>query len=134
MGYLGGVNCSLLCAYAAMLYPNASASVILHNCFRIFSEWEWPKPLVLVDVFKKPSLGQDANVWTVEGNPKDLFPILTPCYPSQNSCYTVMESTREIMTEEFKRARDITREVLAGKEVYFIISRSWSLLRVFTLQ
>lgn len=120
MGYLGGVNCALFCAYATMLYPKASAAVILHKCFKLFAEWDWPKPVVLTDVMMKPELGQDENVWNPEKNEKcrsDLFPILTPCYPSQNSCYTVMKSTRTIMINEFTRARDITADILAGKAV-----------------
>ena len=50
MGYLGGVNCSLFCAYAAMLYPQAAPAVVLYHCFRIFAEWKWPKPVLIRDV------------------------------------------------------------------------------------
>lgn len=124
MGYLGGVNCALFCAYATMLYPRASAAMILHKCFKLFAEWEWPKPVLLTDVLLKPELGQDENVWNPEKNDKcknDLFPVLTPCYPSQNSCYTVMKSTRTTMVNEFERARDITANILAGKAVLFSI-------------
>ena len=47
----------------------------------------------------------------------DLFPLLTPCYPSQNSTYTVMPSTRDVMTKEFARARDVVERVLQDKAV-----------------
>ena len=120
MGYLGGVNCALFCAYATMLYPKASAAVILNKCFKIFAEWDWPKPVVLTTVMLKPELGQDENVWNPEKNEKcrnDLFPVLTPCYPSQNSCYTVMKSTRTTMVNEFTRAFQITSEILKGTKV-----------------
>ena len=120
MGYLGGVNCSLLCAYASMLYPQAAPAVVLYHCFRIFAEWKWPKPVLIRNVESKPELGQEINVWNpekVEKDRNDLFPILTPCYPSQNSTYTVMTSTRDIMTREFARGRDIVAKIMQDKEV-----------------
>ena len=120
MGYLGGVNCSLFCAYAAMLYPQAAPAVVLYHCFRIFAEWKWPKPVLIRDVESKPELNQDMNVWNpekVEKDRMDLFPLLTPCYPSQNSTYPVMPSTRDVMTKEFARARDVVERVLQDKAV-----------------
>ena len=78
-------------------------------------------PSVLIrDVESKPELNQDMNVWNpekVEKDRMDLFPLLTPCYPSQNSTYTVMPSTRDVMTREFARARDVVERVLQDKAV-----------------
>lgn len=122
-GYLGGVNCALLCCYACLRYPNMAAAVVLHHCFRIFAEWNWENPVVVKDVQLNPELGHDKDVWnpTNERCRKDLFPILTPCYPSQNSTYNVMTCTRDVMIKEFQRARDLTRKILDG-------SKSWATL------
>lgn len=120
MGYFGGVNCALLCSYACMSYPKASPATVLHHCFKIFAEWAWPKPIVLKNVQLKPELGQDEGVWNPKTNDKcrnDLFPLLTPCYPSQNSCYTVMKSTRDVIIKEFERGRDITAKILDNQLV-----------------
>ena len=120
MGYFGGVNCALLCTYAAMCYPNAAPAVVLHHCFRIFAEWEYPNPILVKDVEEKPELMQDNNVWNPEKDErhkKDLFPLLTPCYPCQNSCYSVMKSTRDVIVNEFKRGYEITGMILQGGAV-----------------
>lgn len=114
------MNCALLCCYASLLYPNATASVVLYNCFRIFAEWDWQKPVLVRDVQLNPELGHDKDVWNPKENERcqnDLFPILTPCYPSQNSTYNVMASTRDVMVAEFKRARDVTLSILKGETV-----------------
>lgn len=103
-----------------MLYPQAAPAVVLYHCFRIFAEWKWPKPVLIRNVESKPELDQEINVWNpekVEKDRNDLFPILTPCYPSQNSTYTVMTSTRDIMTREFARGRDIVAKIMQDKEV-----------------
>ena len=96
-----------------------AAAVVLHHCFRIFAEWNWENPVVVKDVQLNPELGHDKDVWnpTNERCRKDLFPILTPCYPSQNSTYNVMTCTRDVMIKEFQRARDLTRKILDGSKV-----------------
>ena len=72
------------------------------------------------DVEEKPELMQDNNVWNPEKDErhkKDLFPLLTPCYPCQNSCYSVMKSTRDVIVNEFKRGYEITGMILQGGAV-----------------
>ena len=120
MGYFGGVNCALLCSFACMSYPKAAPAVVLRQCFRLFSEWAWPSPVALTPVVLKPELGQDEGVWNPKTNEKarsDLFPLLTPCYPSQNSCYTVMRSTRDVIVREFARGAEVAEKVLRGETV-----------------
>ena len=47
MGYLGGINCNILTAYIAQLYPRASASVLLFRFFHTYANWKWPQPVML---------------------------------------------------------------------------------------
>ncbi|NXX50834.1 PAPOG polymerase, partial [Tricholaema leucomelas] len=115
LGFLGGVSWAMLVARTCQLYPNASASTLVNKFFLIFSQWEWPNPVLL----KKP---EDSNlnlpVWDPRVNISDRYhvmPIITPAYPQQNSSYNVSMSTRAVMVEEFKHGLEVTKEILQGK-------------------
>merc|ERR1719376_446311 len=41
----------------------------------------------------------------------DLFPIITPAYPQQNSTYNITHSSRQVICKEIKRAYEITKEI-----------------------
>jgi len=47
LGYLGGVSWAILVARTCQLYPNACAATLVNKFFLIFSQWEWPKPVLL---------------------------------------------------------------------------------------
>lgn len=117
MGYLGGVSWAMLVARTCQLYPNALASVILHKFFYVFSLWKWPKPVLLrnnSDDYE--NLG--FVVWDPRINLNDryhLMPIITPSYPQQNSTFNVTSSTRQIMINEFKLAKEICDKISEGK-------------------
>ncbi|XP_025779015.1 poly(A) polymerase beta [Puma concolor] len=115
LGFLGGVSWAMLVARTCQLYPNAIASTLVRKFFLVFSEWEWPNPVLL----KEPE-EQNLNlpVWDPRVNPSDryhLMPIITPAYPQQNSTYNVSVSTRMVMIEEFKQGLAITHEILLSK-------------------
>ncbi|XP_023603687.1 ras-associating and dilute domain-containing protein, partial [Myotis lucifugus] len=115
LGFLGGVSWAMLVARTCQLYPNAVASTLVRKFFLVFSEWEWPNPVLL----KEPE-EQNLNlpVWDPRVNPSDryhLMPIITPAYPQQNSTYNVSVSTRMVMIEEFKQGLAITHEILLSK-------------------
>ncbi|XP_015420636.1 PREDICTED: uncharacterized protein LOC102762072 [Myotis davidii] len=115
LGFLGGVSWAMLVARTCQLYPNAVASTLVRKFFLVFSEWEWPNPVLL----KEPE-EQNLNlpVWDPRVNPSDryhLMPIITPAYPQQNSTYNVSVSTRMVMIEEFKQGLAVTHEILLSK-------------------
>ncbi|KAM8763990.1 poly(A) polymerase beta [Rhynchonycteris naso] len=115
LGFLGGVSWAMLVARTCQLYPNAVAATLVRKFFLVFSEWEWPNPVLL----KEPE-EQNLNlpVWDPRVNPSDryhLMPIITPAYPQQNSTYNVSVSTRMVMIEEFKQGLAITHEILLSK-------------------
>ncbi|RWS31605.1 poly(A) polymerase-like protein [Leptotrombidium deliense] len=117
LGYLGGVSWAMLVARTCQLYPNAAASTVVHKFFLVFSQWLWPKPVIL----RHPN--EDAGnlgfpVWDPRITLADryhLMPIITPSYPQQNSTFNVTLSTRTIMTHEFKSALAICDSIAAGK-------------------
>ena len=115
LGILGGVSWAMLVARTCQLYPNAIASTLVRKFFLVFSEWEWPNPVLLKEPEER---NLNLPVWDPRVNPSDryhLMPIITPAYPQQNSTYNVSVSTRMVMIEEFKQGLAITHEILLSK-------------------
>ena len=120
LGFLGGVSWAMLVARTCQLYPNASASTIVHKFFLVFSAWEWPAPVILKAMDKSAS-NMNFQVWDPRINFQDRFhlmPIITPAYPQQNSTYNVTVSSRTIMQEAFKNGLDVTNEIKEGKSTW----------------
>lgn len=112
LGFLGGVSWAMLVARTCQLYPNAVASTLIHRFFWVFSQWEWPRPVLL----KQPEDNNNLNlpVWDPRYNPSDrlhLMPIITPAYPHQNSTYNVTRSSLTVMKREFLEGYRITMEI-----------------------
>lgn len=121
LGYLGGVSWAMLVARTCQLYPNAVAATIVHKFFLVFSQWQWPHPVLL----KQPT-NPNLNfpVWDPRINVADrahLMPIITPAYPQQNSTYNVSHSTRTVLVQGFQLGFRITEEILIGRS-------NWNLL------
>jgi len=48
----------MLVARTCQLYPRAAAATIVHKLFMVFSQWPWPKPVLLRKIDDKlPDLG-----------------------------------------------------------------------------
>uniref|UniRef100_UPI00358FD953 poly(A) polymerase alpha-like isoform X2 n=1 Tax=Myxine glutinosa TaxID=7769 RepID=UPI00358FD953 len=111
LGFLGGVSWAMLVARTCQLYPNALPSTLVHKFFLIFSQWDWPKPVLL----KKLEDGKlNLPVWDPRVNPMDRFhvmPIITPVYPQQNSTYNASMSTLRVITQELKEGLFIMDEI-----------------------
>eukprot|EP00064_Thunnus_orientalis_P010285 superscaffoldBa00001382_g10311 len=115
LGFLGGVSWAILVAKVCQLYPHATASTLVSKFFKIFSNWEWPIPVLLKEV---KDCHFDFPVWDPKVNVSDrchLMPIITPAYPQQNSTFNVSPSTFAIMTEEMKQGHAITEEIQQKK-------------------
>ncbi|XP_050037407.1 poly(A) polymerase beta isoform X2 [Dermacentor andersoni] len=112
LGYLGGVSWAMLVARTCQLYPNAAAATLVHKFFLVFSQWPWPKPVLL----KQPEESRlGFPVWDPRVNVADRFhlmPIITPAYPQQNSTFNVSVSTLTIMRQEFKQGLAITDDIM----------------------
>lgn len=139
LGYLGGVSWAILTARTCQLYPKATAATIVNKLFFVFSDWQWPKPVLLTNLCDN-DLG--LQVWDPRSNPADkyhMMPIITPSYPQQNSTFNVTRSTRAIITDQFRQARDITDEIIKGTKTwdsffepidFFGLYKSFLVLRV----
>ncbi len=115
LGFFGGVTWAMLVARICQLYPNAVAATLVHKFFLVYSQWEWPTPILLKQV-------NDAHygfpVWDPTANPFDrhhLMPIITPAYPQQNSTHNVTHSTQKIIVQEIKRGLEIVNDIIASR-------------------
>ncbi|XP_055935796.1 poly(A) polymerase type 3-like [Argiope bruennichi] len=115
LGYLGGVSWAMLVARTCQLYPNATASTLVHKFFLVFSQWPWPKPVLL----KQPEENKlNFEVWDPRVNIGDRFhlmPIITPAYPHQNSTFNVSYSTRTILQTSFRNGLAVSDDILHGR-------------------
>ncbi|XP_023291805.2 poly(A) polymerase type 3 [Lucilia cuprina] len=115
LGYFGGVTWAMLVARTCQLYPNATASTLVHKFFLVFSRWKWPNPVLL----KHPdNVNLRFPVWDPRVNASDryhLMPIITPAYPQQNSTFNVSESTKKVILMEFNRGMSTTDEIMLGR-------------------
>ncbi|ESN96882.1 hypothetical protein HELRODRAFT_86051 [Helobdella robusta] len=118
LGFLGGVSWAMLVARICQLYPNATPSVLVHRFFFVFSQWKWPLP-VLLKQLSECKISETFSFWDPRKNSSDrkhLMPIITPCFPSQNSTYNVGTSTRAIIINEFVRGFNISTKILNKKD------------------
>lgn len=111
MGYVGGVACALLTARICQLYPNAAASTIVMRFFKIYHQWKWPQPVILKAI---EDHGLQLKVWNPRihrGDSYHKMPVITPAYPSMCSTHNVIQSTLDLMRDEFKRAGEVMLRV-----------------------
>lgn len=112
LGYLGGVSWAMLVARTCQLYPNAAAATLVHKFFLVFSQWPWPKPVLL----KQPEESRlGFPVWDPRVNVADRFhlmPIITPAYPQQNSTFNVSLSTLTVMRHAFRQGLALADDVM----------------------
>ena len=92
MGFLGGVNFAILVARVCMHYPLACGAAIVRSFFKLYMHWPWSaqNPIQICGV---DTGGPVANmVWDIQLamlQGKEIFPIITPCYPASNSTFNV---------------------------------------------
>ena len=111
-GYLGGVSWAILVARVCQLYPNAAPSYLLNRFFWFYSKWEWPKPISLCEIVDS---AQGLIVWNQANAMREIFPIITPAYPAQNSTYNVSISTFRVLQSEIKRGLEVMERLTTQK-------------------
>jgi len=125
MGFLGGINLSILAAFICQLYPAACPAACLTAFFREFKDWAWPQPVFLTRPYTT-ALG--LPVWDPKNNPLDkwhVMPIITPAYPCMNSSFNVKRSTLAVMMMEIQRGFEVCQAVLASPDP---TTHDWSAL------
>jgi poly(A) polymerase len=115
MGFPGGVAYAMLTARICQLYPNALPATLLQKFFWVYSQWNWPNPVMLC---KQSTGGRFGKfVWGINTEDhKQVMPVITPVYPAINSTFRVTESTKRVITAEMERGNRIVAEIEAGKQ------------------
>lgn len=111
LGYFGGVAWALMVARICQLYPNATPSVIIHQFFHLFSQWQWPHPVILKNIDYRAS---KVPVWDPVTSAVDQghrMPIITPAFPSMCATHNVTKMNQAIIASELLRGA----QLLQGK-------------------
>lgn len=119
-GYPTGVAWLMMMARVCQFYPNACPSTLMTKFFFVYSGWQWPNPVMLVEQ-ENLSVRPDMPQWDPrvhENERADLMPVITPAYPSINSTYNVIESTHFLIKKEFGRGKMLLAEINAGKTAW----------------
>merc|ERR1712050_316019 len=118
-GYFGGINWAICIAYTCILYPKSCASQIITRFFYTNYNFPWPHPIYLCEIQENSLTLVVWNRWKhvyklYMRDPRiKCMPIITPAYPSMNSAVYVNKATREILLEEFSKAKKIVEETLS---------------------
>jgi poly(A) polymerase len=111
LGFLGGVNYAILVAFVCQRFTNACSSTIIHQFFKIFSQWHWPAPVILTNVADVEKNDHPDTIRMPSWNPKlypsdghHLMPIITPASPTMNSAFNVCIPQFRMIQVEIQRA------------------------------
>ena len=99
MGYLGGIGWTLLVAHCCQKNPRLTLEKLLQQFFYMVANWTWPQPLLLKPLEKDILNLKSWNPQVNTGDLHHIMPIITPVYPEHNCAFTVLESTKIIITE-----------------------------------
>ena len=115
-GYMGGVNCALLSAFACQRYPTASPAWLIMMFFYELANWDWDRPVYI----NTPNTGPH-EFWNEQE--QEAMQVITPAYPIINSMHSATKSTRGRMVDEFNRGFKLAKKIIEkGKK------GKWSLL------
>ncbi|KAI8971476.1 Poly(A) polymerase [Mycotypha africana] len=134
LGFLGGVAWAIWVAHICQLYPNATASVVVHRFFHIAKTWRWPLPVTLKNIETKgPRLSYALKPWSQnEQDKRHIMPIITPSYPSMCTTHNVTKSTKMITTGELRRAAEIVDQILLNKLSWSALFQPTDFFEIYT--
>lgn len=119
LGFLGGVNFAILVAFVSQVYVNACPATLVMKFFKLYYQWEWPRPIMLTvveDVCEAE--GVYIPSWNPKVNPSDrqhIMPIITPASPSMNSAYNMgLPQFRVIQVRQFELHVTASRWICAS--------------------
>lgn len=94
-GFPGGVAWAILLTKVCLWFPRACASALVRKFFRLWSGWDFRRPVTL-----------GTTSWSA-GHKRNAMVVLTPCYPTTNATYNVDEPQMRRLRREFGRADEL---------------------------
>lgn len=113
-GFPGGVAWAMLVARICQLYPNTVGAVIVEKFFQIYSQWNWPQPVLLKKIEDGPLQVRVWNPRLYIHDRQHKMPVITPAYPSMCATHNIMRSTKEIVLKELRRGVEIMNLIHQG--------------------
>ena len=114
LGFLGGINLAIMVAFISQLHPEACGGTIVQRFFKIFAQWEWPNPIMIVCPTHYTGIQKSVTMasWNPIVNVRDrvdIMPIVTPAFPQMNSAYNVGIPQFRRIQEEITRGYGICK-------------------------
>ncbi|XP_076910330.1 nuclear poly(A) polymerase 4-like [Bidens hawaiensis] len=131
-GFLGGVSWAIMVARVCQLNPNAIPSMLVSRFFKVYTQWQWPNPVMLCTL-QENELG--FVVWDPRKNPEDrthCMPIITPAYPSMNSSYNVSTTTLGVITEQILFGNRICEDIELKKAEWHALFEPYMFFERYT--
>nr|CAD2168773.1 unnamed protein product [Meloidogyne enterolobii] len=117
-GYLSGTILILMTPKINFIYSTGDLTYLLQQFFKVFSEWQWPFPVLLEALTSQELITKYLNnqnnylidSWYLSNikneNQPSIMPIISPKFPEQNVAFNINEYTKSIILRETKKASD----------------------------
>ncbi|KAI0221376.1 polynucleotide adenylyltransferase [Massospora cicadina] len=116
MGYFGGVAWALMVARICQLYPYATPSTIVLQFFILYSQWQWPHPVILKSIDTSASLVPAWNPVLSQTDQGHRMPIITPAFPSMCATHNLTKMNHAIIVCELNRAAKLSHRIMSGAD------------------
>uniref|UniRef100_A0A1I8BT58 polynucleotide adenylyltransferase n=1 Tax=Meloidogyne hapla TaxID=6305 RepID=A0A1I8BT58_MELHA len=123
-GYLSGTILTIMTAKINLKFNNSGGLIFLFKqFFKVYSEWQWPFPVLLEPLTTQDELTQYLNKennylidsWNLSNIKNDIqpsiMPIISPQFPEQNVAFNVNEFTKSIILREMKKASNYFKNI-----------------------
>jgi len=127
LGFTSGIGFAIMVARVCQCYPNLNSAGLVCRFFRFYRNWFVPNPtaarpnnpIFITDSLTPetviPGVPRSWNARTHAGDAQAVYPIITPAYPYQNSCYSVSRTTLATICEELDIAHETIQKHLEAE-------------------
>ena len=118
---LGGLSWAIMVGRVCMdVGAGATPEEVLRAFFATYAAWDYPEPILLIPLDHIPTHSANAGIhpWTKAKAKYHRMPVLSPCYPPENTARNVTLSTLFTLKSEFSRGAGIMGDIAAGRATW----------------